>query len=175
MLFSSLVVLLPICLITSVNPVVSVLCLVGLASVLAVYWFFTGLTFVSMLYILVYVGAVAILFLFVIITLDVRESSITESNKAWSKNLPVVLLVMLSLIIAVNSNYTLYSHATDNLLSSTLMLDQSVDYTFALTSEVNNLSLIGQGLYGYNGFGLILMVLLLLCAMICPLTICLKK
>jgi NADH-ubiquinone oxidoreductase chain 6 len=52
--------------IISKNPIVSVLFLIGLFSSIASYLIVLGLNFIGLSYLLVYVGAVSILFLFIL-------------------------------------------------------------------------------------------------------------
>ena len=58
-------ILLGVWVIISKNPIVSVLFLIGLFLSISVYLIFTGLNFIGLSYLLVYVGAVSILFLFI--------------------------------------------------------------------------------------------------------------
>jgi len=60
--------------ITSSNPVISVLFLVTVFALAACYLLTLGVSFVGLAYLIVYVGAVAVLFLFVVMMLNVRVS-----------------------------------------------------------------------------------------------------
>src|SRR5690242_12470416 len=62
--------------IISKNPVISVLFLIGLFGSISVYLFLTGLTFIGLSYLLVYIGAVSILFLFILMLINVRISEL---------------------------------------------------------------------------------------------------
>ena len=82
-LFSLFVFLLYFCcfmVFTAESPVHSVLYLVLLFFNGAAVLFLTGVEFLSFVYIVVYVGAIAVLFLFVVMMLDVRSS---ENNPFW--------------------------------------------------------------------------------------------
>src|ERR1700704_2298108 len=57
--------------ITTKNAVVSVLYLILLYLLAAIYLFILGITFVGLTYIIVYIGAIAILFLFIIMMIDI--------------------------------------------------------------------------------------------------------
>src|SRR5690242_21818963 len=59
-------ILLGIFVIVSKNPIVSVLFLIGLFLCIAAYLILTGLNFIGLSYLLVYIGAVSILFLFIL-------------------------------------------------------------------------------------------------------------
>ncbi len=55
------------------NPIVSLMCLIALFASISVYLILIGFTFIGLAYIVVYVGAVTILFLFVIMLIDIRQ------------------------------------------------------------------------------------------------------
>jgi NADH-ubiquinone oxidoreductase chain 6 len=77
------IILLAIFVIISKNPVVSVLFLIGLFLSVAIYLIIIGLTFVGLSYLLVYIGAVSILFLFILMLIDIRVSELqTDTNNS---------------------------------------------------------------------------------------------
>jgi NADH-ubiquinone oxidoreductase chain 6 len=78
-----IIILLAIFVIVSRNPIVSVLFLIGLFLSVAVYLIIIGLSFVGLSYLLVYIGAVSILFLFILMLIDVRISELqTDTNNS---------------------------------------------------------------------------------------------
>lgn len=87
---SLLSVLLAIWVIISKNPIVSVLFLIGLFMGIAFYLLLLGITFIGLSYLLVYVGAVSILFLFILMLINVRVSELTTDT---TNSIPLVLLV----------------------------------------------------------------------------------
>jgi NADH-ubiquinone oxidoreductase chain 6 len=66
--------------IISKNPIVSVLYLICLFLVIACYLISTGTTFIGLAYLLIYVGAVSILFLFIVMLINVRVSELLIEN-----------------------------------------------------------------------------------------------
>ena len=62
--------------IISKNPIVSVLFLIGLFLSISTYLIIVGLNFIGLSYLLVYVGAVSILFLFILMLINVRITQI---------------------------------------------------------------------------------------------------
>ena len=60
--------------IISKNPIVSILFLIGLFLSVSIYLIMLGLNFIGISYLLVYVGAVSILFLFILMLINVRVS-----------------------------------------------------------------------------------------------------
>ena len=88
------------------NPVHSVLCLIAAFFSAAGLFVLLGAEFLAMLLVVVYVGAVAVLFLFVVMMLDV---DFTEFRKGFARYLPLgglvagillVELIMVSSIVA---------------------------------------------------------------------------
>ena len=76
-IISVISVLCGILVIISKNPVVSVLFLIGLFISIACYLMMLGINFIGLSYLLVYVGAVSILFLFILMLINVRVSELT--------------------------------------------------------------------------------------------------
>jgi NADH-ubiquinone oxidoreductase chain 6 len=67
--------------IISKNPIVSVLFLIGLFLSISAYLILTGLNFIGLSYLLVYIGAVSILFLFILMLINIRISELlNETN-----------------------------------------------------------------------------------------------
>lgn len=85
--------------IISKNPIVSVLFLIGLFLSISTYLIIVGLNFIGLSYLLVYVGAVSILFLFILMLINVRISELLSNT---SNSIP------LAIIIAVSFNYPVY-------------------------------------------------------------------
>jgi NADH-ubiquinone oxidoreductase chain 6 len=73
-------ILLGILVIISKNPVISVLFLIGLFLTISCYLILTGLNFIGLSYLLVYIGAVSILFLFILMLINVRISELLIDN-----------------------------------------------------------------------------------------------
>src|SRR4051812_23750198 len=85
--------------IISKNPIISVLFLIGLFLSISCYLILTGLNFIGLSYLLVYIGAVSILFLFILMLINVRISELLSNT---SNSIP------LAIIIAVSFNYPVY-------------------------------------------------------------------
>ncbi|MGB3393377.1 MAG: NADH-quinone oxidoreductase subunit J [Stenotrophomonas sp.] len=78
------------------NPVYAVLCLILTFFSIACVWLLVGAEFLGVTLVLVYVGAVMVLFLFVVMMLDVDTSSLREG---WVRYLPVGLLVAVVMLV----------------------------------------------------------------------------
>lgn len=66
--------------IISKNPIVSVLFLIGLFLSISAYLMMLGINFIGLSYLLVYVGAVSILFLFILMLINVRISELVTDT-----------------------------------------------------------------------------------------------
>jgi NADH-ubiquinone oxidoreductase chain 6 len=78
--------------ILSKNPVVSVLFLIGLFVNIAGLLISVGYSFIGLAYILVYVGAVSILFLFILMLINIRISELLSEN---NNDLPLAIVTVL--------------------------------------------------------------------------------
>jgi NADH-ubiquinone oxidoreductase chain 6 len=85
--------------IISKNPILSVLFLIGLFLSMSAYLMMLGINFIGLSYLLVYVGAVSILFLFILMLINIRISELVTDN---SNSVP------LAIIIGILFNVTLY-------------------------------------------------------------------
>lgn len=79
--------------ITSKNPVISVIFLISTFVSGAGYLMLIGIHFVGISYIIVYVGAIAVLFLFVIMMINIKLTDILETGSQYTKNLPLAIAI----------------------------------------------------------------------------------
>jgi NADH-ubiquinone oxidoreductase chain 6 len=75
------------------NPVISVLFLIGLFLIISCYLILIGLNFIGLSYLLVYIGAVSILFLFIVMLINVRISELSMDS---INSIPLALLLGIS-------------------------------------------------------------------------------
>lgn len=116
--------------IVSKNPIVSVLFLIGLFLNIAGYLMMLGINFIGLSYLLVYVGAVSILFLFILMLINVRISElITDTNNS----------IPLALIIGVLFNITLYKLIPSNIIAGSSLLAYNIFDNFS-SKTINPLS-----------------------------------
>lgn len=78
------------------NPVYAVLCLILTFFSIACVWLLVGAEFLGVTLVLVYVGAVMVLFLFVVMMLDIDTSRLREG---WVKYLPVGIIVAVVMFV----------------------------------------------------------------------------
>jgi len=96
--------------ITTKNPVISVLYLIALFINVAGYLILLGIHFIGLAYLIVYVGAIAILFIFVIMLMNIKLSELyTKDN---SNSFPLGLIVGLSFL------YPIYNQIVNTIRSS---------------------------------------------------------
>ena len=160
-LFSSVLV------ITSKNPVIAVIFLISVFVNAAGYLILLGIGFIGISYIIVYVGAIAVLFLFVIMLLNIKLTDILETSHQYTKNLPLALSIGILFIYEI---YTIIPFPINNvsfisyllnfinifnelLLKNNINLESilyiSTNPTIADTSIINlsQIESIGYGLY----------------------------
>jgi NADH-ubiquinone oxidoreductase chain 6 len=89
-IFSLISILCGILIITSKNPIVSILFLIGLFITIASYLMMLGINFIGLSYLLVYVGAVSILFIFILMLINIRISELVDNS---SNNIPLAILI----------------------------------------------------------------------------------
>jgi NADH-ubiquinone oxidoreductase chain 6 len=78
--------------IISKNPIVSVLFLIGLFSTISAYLILVGINFIGISYVLVYVGAVSILFVFILMLINIRISELlNETNNTLPLGIVTVI------------------------------------------------------------------------------------
>jgi len=126
---SVLSVLSGILVIISKNPIVSVLFLIGLFLNIAGYLMMLGINFIGLSYLLVYVGAVSILFLFILMLINVRISElVTDNNNS----------VPLAAIIGIIFNLTLFNLLPSNFVAKGYIYNLGLNKIFTNMDETNN-------------------------------------
>ena len=125
-LFSILSIFCAILVIINKNPIVSVLFLICLFVVISGYLILLGMNFIGISYLLVYIGAVSILFLFILMLINIRISEIRNEN---NNSLPLAIVISISFYISLYeiipynisektlSNTEYYYHLIDSLKS----------------------------------------------------------
>ena len=109
--------------IISKNPIVSVLFLIGLFFSISCYLIVLGINFIGLSYLLVYVGAVSILFLFILMLINVRISELLSNT---SNSIPLAILITIAF------NYPVYQ-----VLPYSIAAFNS--YTISLNNTINDL------------------------------------
>jgi NADH-ubiquinone oxidoreductase chain 6 len=190
-LLTFLSVLSAILVITARSPIISVLFLIAVFVNLAGYLILLGINFIALAYIMVYIGAIAILFLFVIMMLNIRLVELSETGSEYNKNIPLAIIVSLTLsyLILANSitssldNVYLMTALFDKLNFSTLGITSSSNYINAgFNTTVSNIFVgyeqiqaVGAIMYSSYSLYLVLCSFILLLAMLGPIIITLDR
>lgn len=101
--------------IVSRNPIISLLFLIGLFINISGLLILVGYNFIGLSYILVYLGAVSILFLFILMLINIRISELLSEN---NNNIPLAILTVFIFYNIVGQ--ILASSLTDNTILSNL-------------------------------------------------------
>jgi len=97
-LFATVMIASAVCVIFARNPVHSVLWLILAFFNAAGLMLLVGAEFIAMLLVIVYVGAVAVLFLFVVMMLDI---DFAELRSGFTKNLPFGIIIAVILLMEI--------------------------------------------------------------------------
>ena len=199
---SLVAVLCSILVIISKNPIVSVLFLIGLFLSIASYLMILGLNFIGLSYLLVYVGAVSILFLFILMLINVRISELLSNT---SNSIPLAIFITISFYYLVYqilpysitsfNSYTVYLYNTFNdiwynnnsdylnkffKLNGTELDNGEISFVTSKIwdgnlAETSHITSIGNIMYTSYSIWLILTSIILLLAMIGAIVITINK
>jgi NADH-ubiquinone oxidoreductase chain 6 len=91
--------------ITSKNPVVAVIYLISVFINAAGYLLILGVGFVGISYIILYVGAITVLFLFVLMSINIKLTDILEAGTQYTKNIPLAFSIGILFSYELISNF----------------------------------------------------------------------
>ncbi len=195
---SLLAILCGVFVIISKNPIVSILFLIGLFLSISIYLIMVGLNFIGISYLLVYVGAVSILFLFILMLINIRVSELLSST---SNTIPLAIIIAISFYtpmyeilpysIASYTSYTenLNTSFNDILLNNTnyfnkvfKFLNDKDEIAFVTSklwdgnlAETTHISSLGNIMYTNYSIWLIITSIILLLAMVGAIVITIKQ
>nr|QKS32163.1 NADH dehydrogenase subunit 6 [Sphaerobolus stellatus] len=89
--------------ITSKNPVIAVIYLISVFINAAGYLLILGVGFIGITYVLLYVGAITILFLFVIMSINIKLTDIMEAGSQYTQNIPLAFSIGILFIYEIVS------------------------------------------------------------------------
>lgn len=116
------------------NPIISVLFLIALFANISLYLMFIGLSFIGLTYLIVYIGAVSILFLFILMLINIRLSEL-QSNTSNSILLGIISILVFSFIISQLLPYSITN--LDNFKSKSVYIIDSLS-KIGKSSNYNN-------------------------------------
>jgi len=177
--------------ITIKNPIGSLMCLIGLFGAISVYLIMIGLNFIGFSYLIVYIGAVSILFLFILMLINIRSSELL-SNNVNSIPLALLIIILLNAVwISVSPEYSSILENTEavNIFYTTLLSDLQIFHTseninimFAVSNnwdgylmETSHITSVGMVLYTVYNAWLWIASLILILAMVGSITITSKN
>ena len=195
-ILSLLVILSGIFVIIVKNPIISVLFLIGLFSGISCYLILLGISFIGLSYLIVYIGAVSILFLFILMLINIRISEL-QSNTRNSIPLAIIVAIMFNYVlfqllpynITILNNYyyylnnilyDIYFHHNNSHYESNISIDSNVLFVTNKTwdgnlIEVTHITNIGNVIYTSNSILLIIVSFILLLAMVGSIVITIKQ
>ena len=188
-ILSIIAVLFGITVIINKNPIGSLLFLIGLFASISVYLILSGLTFIGFSYLIVYIGAVSILFLFILMLINIRTSELQSNNInsiplalfigiLWNYSLYQLLPYTLSINTESNWLSGLYSNINfimnNNVIDNSIMFVTSNNWDGTMT-ETSHISTIGNILYTSYNMWLFLASIILLLAMVGAIIITIKQ
>lgn len=188
-------ILLGILTISSRNPIVSVLFLIGLFVNVAGLLILVGYNFIGLAYILVYVGAVSILFLFILMLINIRVSELFHET---NNDLPLAGLTIIifyyimaqvlpinftenSIVSYLSNSYSdIYNVQLDNELFNIVDLKQQISYASSKgwdnsLIEPTHIASIGNIMYTSYSMWLIVTSIILLLGMVGAIVITIKQ
>jgi len=144
--------------ITARSPVTAVMHLILAFFNAAMIWMLLGAEFLALLLVLVYVGAVMVLFLFVVMMLDIRMDTLRQGLKTY---LPLGLAI--GLVMVVEMSFVLGSTWS----GAGPAAAQAADY--------NNARALGEAMYTRYVFGVEVGAVLLLVGMVAAIALTLRR
>lgn len=161
-LFTILIIISSLCVVLSKNSVYSVLWLIFAFINGSGLMILLGAEFLAMMLIVIYVGAVAVLFLFVIMMLDMHfNKAVMQLKEKPILSIFVSLIMFADLVVII--------------LLGTKNIHFSSDLSFAIASDVSNTKAIGKILYTDFMIPFQIAGLILFVAMIGCITLTLRK
>lgn len=169
------------------NPIISVLFLIGLFVNISTLLIIIGFSFIGLSYILVYVGAVSILFLFILMLINIRISEL--SNETNNDTPLAILTVMLfyyimAQILPGNLNFfNLNIYSSSNIHDINIneyLFDEKIQHASSKSwdsylVDVTHITGIGNVMYTNYAIWLIIASIILLLAMVGSIVITKKQ
>jgi len=174
--------------ITAKNPVISIIFLITAFVNAAGFLILIGINFIGISYIVIYVGAIAVLFLFIILMINIKLTDILETGNSYTKNLPIALIITTLFLYIFNvimpntfNNVPILSFNFINTLNNATLLNDnylSLTNTFystitsekhlvdAIITDFQQMEVLGHSLYTYQAIFLIILSIILLLAMV---------
>jgi len=163
------------------NPIISVLYLILLFSSISCYLIFIGIKFIGISYLLVYVGAVSILFIFILMLINIRVSELTSDT---NNNIPLAIITIFAFFIPFSNilpdSKVGFNNFNFNDLLQDLINNKLVSYVSSNNWDgnlVDNVDIISIGNIMYTSYFMWLLItsIILLLAMVGSIIITIKQ
>ena len=172
-----------ISIIISKNPIVSVLYLILLFASISCYLIFIGIKFIGISYLLVYVGAVSILFIFILMLINIRVSELIGDT---NNNIPLAIIAIVAIFIPYSNiipDVKTSLNETRFELMNILKSITDADKVYYITScswdgnlvDITDIISIGNVMYTSYSIWLIITSIILLLAMVGSIVITIKQ
>lgn len=158
-----------ILIITSKNPIVSVLYLILLFACISCYLIFIGLKFIGISYLLVYVGAVSILFLFILMLINIRVSELISDT---SNSIPLSIVSLIAFYVPLKNILPINGNIYPGKESVYYVSSNNWDGTI---TDISDITSIGNIMYTSHSMWLIITSIILLLAMVGSIIITIKQ
>ena len=178
--------------IISKNPIVSVLFLIFLFSSVSIYLIMLGINFIGISYLLVYVGAVSILFIFILMLINIRISELLSTT---GNSIPLAIMITLSFYYPISQiiSYNTAKFKILNLIpTDVFQLVDFISYIFRIykydyeisfatsknwdgtLAETTQITSLGNIMYSSYSMWLLITSIILLLAMVGAIVITIK-
>jgi NADH-ubiquinone oxidoreductase chain 6 len=165
------------------NPIISVLYLILLFSSISCYLIFIGIKFIGISYLLVYVGAVSILFLFILMLINIRVSELISDT---NNNIPLAIIAIIAFFIPLSDlvpdtknnlnfngfEFTYFFNNITNTNKISFITSNSWDGNIV---DITDIISIGNIMYTSYSIWLIITSIILLLAMVGSIIITIKQ
>ena len=169
--------------IISKNPIVSVLYLILLFASISCYLIFIGIKFIGISYLLVYVGAVSILFIFILMLINIRVSELIGDT---NNNIPLAIIAIVAIFIPYSNIIPDVKTSLNETRFEFMNILKSItdtDKVYYITSwswdgnlvDITDIISIGNVMYTSYSIWLIITSIILLLAMVGSIVITIKQ
>jgi len=162
----------------STNPIHSIFFLIVVFICSTIFLLLLEVEFIAMLFLIIYIGAITVLFLFVIMMLNVK---IIEFNEKFAMYLPIGIFIGLifffEIFYVINENLVIWKQAYPLFLDNKVIIStnyEHYDYIYVIT-VLNNVQQLAIILYSKFGYLFILAGIILLIAMLGAIVLTLNK
>lgn len=168
------------------NPIISVLFLIGLFMNISSLLILIGFTFIGLSYILVYVGAVSILFLFILMLINIRISELSDET---NNDVPLAILIVMLFFYIIRQilpsnilylNQFIYLNKNniellDDFVTTEQIVQSSSKSWDTNLVDVTHITGIGNVIYTNYAVWLVITSIILLLAMVGSIVITIKQ